>query len=221
LSKAGADEEDLVLTSEATGLGISKTVFNTTINVTTMPSPPAISSKYQKRQREDLEVEIVENVAGSINEMEVDVHESSPEPISPPPKDYTGWTAAALKRDAAARDPPIKVPSKLKAAEAVTLLGPQLQALDAEAKEKRAVVREEKRARAKASEEKGTKATEEPAKKRIKIAEKTSGGEQSEEDDETEVPDSYDDGASTGEEEYQSGLGEALVVDSSVMARKP
>lgn len=117
--------------------------FNTTINVNIYSG-----TNSQKRKQPPPSPEIEHFVPNPVEEdthLEVEEAPSSPEPESPLPNDYSCWSAAALKRDAAARKPPVKVPAKQKAAETQRLLPPKLQELDDQARAARNAVRTSKR----------------------------------------------------------------------------
>jgi hypothetical protein len=146
------------------GNGESSIIFPTTINITSPRSllvGSVIERDAQKRSRpEDAPVPVP-----VLNPPEE--RQSSPDPESSVANDYSNWTAAALKRNAAARDPPIKVPWKQKAAETVKLPRPKLKNLDEQARVARNEIREAKRARAKTRRD-AAKGGERP-QKRLKL----------------------------------------------------
>lgn len=111
----------------ADALGVS----NTTVNVN-------IYSVTGSRKRKEalLRSESERFQQGAMDEylhVEMDDPLSSPESESPTPNDYSTWSAAALRREAAARDPPIRVPAKQKAEMTRRDVAPQLQELDRQA----------------------------------------------------------------------------------------
>ena len=94
----------------------------------------AIDPDAQKRSQPEHETGPSPVLDPSEEHLDIEEHQPNPEPESPVASDYSNWTAAALKRNAAARDPPIKVPSRQKAAETVKLLRPKLKNLDEQAR---------------------------------------------------------------------------------------
>ena len=94
---------------------------------------------------------------------------SSPELGSLASVVYSNMSAAALKREAAARDPPIKVPCKEKAAETKKILPLKLMARDAEDRERRNEFRVKDRGRAEVRKQ-GAEG-EKRAAKRLKVSE--------------------------------------------------
>jgi hypothetical protein len=153
------------------GLGGSVEIsggFNTTINVKIYSGTGSAKRKLPSPSPETHEPQPEPSEEGAI----LDVEErkeppSSPEPDSPLVNDYRTWSAAALKRDALNRVPPIKTPSKQKAEETRRVLPGQLKALDGKAKVVREEVRAGKRARAEQRREDARRG-ERPAK-RIKL----------------------------------------------------
>ena len=144
---------EMQVMNEAGGNGESSIIPPTTINIRTSPRPLLVGSVIepdaQKPSQPEDEPDSDPVLDLPEEHLDVEEHQSSPEPESPVANDYSNWTAAALKRNAAARDPPIKVPSKQKAAETVKLLRPKLKNLDEQARVAKNKIREAKRARAK------------------------------------------------------------------------
>ena len=131
------------------GNGERRTIFNTIININISPKSSVVEQDAQKRSRIQDEPLSDASIDPHEEYLDADENQSSPEPESPVDNDYSSWTAAALKRNAAARDPPIKAPCKYKAAETVKFLRPQLEGLDDRARAARNQIREAKRNRAK------------------------------------------------------------------------
>lgn len=157
---------------EVGGKEESSVIFHTIINVQTSPKSSVVGSvgkpKWiaEKPPRPEDESTSVPGPFEDRDEEHLDLeeHEYSPEPLSPVVNDYGTWSAAKLKREAAARDPPIKIPSKQRAAETIRTVPPLLKALDGQAREARNIIRAEKRKGVPARRE-AVKKGERPAKR--------------------------------------------------------
>jgi hypothetical protein len=127
----------------------------TVVNTLKRPRLESETESEVEVEEEEEEVEEEEVEGKQVEEEEFEEEEvdedllSSPEPESPASIDYSTMSAAALRRDALERDPPVQVLTKEKAAATKQNLAPRLKALDLEARAERNETRVKRGTRAK------------------------------------------------------------------------